>query len=297
MFSSWLHIFKSTVSFAFIGSYSDSSWGRAKILGENLVILKLNWSICPSEVKFIHLSFHIPWCNSLSVLDWDLTFISLLILCAWSNDLTLHQSDTAGLWELCRESHQVAFAGVDLPWLSQTKGATWVKVASWISKDYSSLSTCVPRLFQPLHLCPVWWALQPAVLFPKCCVEEGITSWLWWMWVARGMLLQRSVKLKSWILVILWNVLLLGTGRQTEKRLSQRKKVLRWKIVAGRQAYRESLKYWYLFCVWKSRFWGNVPRLFKLKRISFFEGHNDRSFPRSTGKRTRSNWLYFQARY
>lgn len=153
------------------------------------------------------------------------------------------------------------------------------------------------RLFQPLHLCPVWWALQPAVLFPKCCVEEGITSWLWWMWVARGMLLQRSVKLKSWILVILWNVLLLGTGRQTEKRSSQRKKVLRWKIVAGRQAYRESLKYWYLFCVWKSRFWGNVPRLFKLKRISFFEGHNDRLFPRSTGKRTRSNWLYFQARY
>lgn len=52
--------------------------------------------------------------------------------------------DTTGLWELCRESRQAAFAGVDLPWLSQTKGAAWVKGASCFSRDYSSPSTCVP---------------------------------------------------------------------------------------------------------------------------------------------------------
>lgn len=36
-----------------------------------------------------------------------------------------------------------------------------------------------------------------------------------------------------------------------------------------------------------------MPRLFKLKKIIFFEGHNDRLFPRSTASRTRSNWLNF----
>lgn len=191
--------------------------------------------------------------------------------------------DRAGLWELCRESHQAVSAAADLPWLSQTRGATGVKVASCISKDYSSLSTCVPA----------WWASQSAVLFPKCCVEEWITSCLWWMGVALGMLLQRSGELKSWILVIPWSVLLLGSF--LNNKVSFRgKKVLRG---AGRQAYRESLKYWYLFWIGKSRFWGNVPRLFKLKKLIFFEGHNDRLFPRSTGSRTRSNWLNFQARY
>lgn len=163
MFSNWLHTFKSTVSFGYC-FYRKLLW----LFTRNS---QNSWrKLSYSEVELIHLSFHIPWCNGLSVLDWDLTFMSLLILCAWSNDLTLHQSLTRQGFGSCaiRKSHQAAFAGVDLPWLSQTKGATQVKEASWISKDYPNLSTCVPA----------WWPLQRAVLFSKCCVEEWITSWL-----------------------------------------------------------------------------------------------------------------------
>lgn len=174
----------------------QNSWTKLGYSEVKLIHLSF-WS------KFIHLSFHIPWYNGLSVLDWYLTFISLLILYAWSNDSTFHQRLTRQGFGSCaiRESHQAAFTRADLSWLSQTKGATWVKEASWVSKDYSSLSTCVPA----------WWSLQRAVLLPKCCVEEWITSWLWWIRAARAKLLQRSAKLKSWILVIPWSVLLLGT--------------------------------------------------------------------------------------
>lgn len=120
------------------------------------------------------------------------------------------------------------------------------------------------------------------------------------MWVAAVILLQRNAMLKSWILVIFsecayfWTPLL-TTGRQTGESLNGRKKALRG---AGRQASRESLAELVLALnTERVGFERNVPRLFKLKKIFFFEGHNEHLFPRSAASRTTSNWLHFQARY
>lgn len=191
---------------AFIGSYSASPWGWAKILGENLLILKLNWSVCLSEVKFIHVSFHILWCTTFrSVLDQDLIFISLFFLRAWSNVLTFHQSLTRQGFGSC------AGSPVRLH-LQEWICPGWAK-----PKEQRGLKGPLvsPEIIPaPPPVSQAWWALQHTVLFPKCCVEEWITSW---------MLLQRSAELKSWILAIPWTVLLLGTSlnnRQTNGRES-----------------------------------------------------------------------------
>lgn len=191
------------MSTAFIGSYSASSWGRAKILGENLVILKLNWPVCLSEVKFIHLSFHILWCNSLSVLDRDLTSISLFILCAWSNVLRLHQSLTRQGFGSCAGSPTRLC-------LQERICLGWAKPKEPRGLKQPPGSPKIIPVSPPVS--QAWWALQRAVLLPKCCVEEWVTAWLWGMRVARGVLLQRSAKLKSWILVIPWSVLPLGAS-------------------------------------------------------------------------------------